>query len=205
MVIQQGDVRREGLKVVCFCFIYKIWVLLPPPAPPNKSTVTYRTLESRQFSHRPPGHVQLQLESKTKAIKHMWHTLNIAHAFSAPLTDSYKHALLVAVTDRAPGGVCSLQLWPWARTRLCWLVQKEGLPHSILSLPLLTCPTCLQSTVALSFGPHRRALRGCGRDSHIQRATEKQGRQIGTRDVLRRQLCWFVRPLTANISGKIGG
>lgn len=74
-----------------------------------------------------------------------------------------------------------------------------------LSLSLLTCPTCLQSTVALSFGPHRRALRGCGRESHIQRATEKQGRQIGTRDVLRRQLCWFVRPLTANISGKIGG
>ena len=47
MVQQQGDVRREGMKVVCFCFIYKIWVLPPPPAPPNKSTVTYRTLQSR--------------------------------------------------------------------------------------------------------------------------------------------------------------
>ena len=47
-----------------------------------------------------------------------------------------------------------------------------------LSLSLLTCPTCLQSTIALSFGPHRR---GCSRESHIQRATEKQGQQIGTR------------------------
>ena len=94
------------------------------------------------------------------------------------------HALLIVVTDRAPRGVCSLQLWPWARTRLCWCRRKDYLTASSLflslslSLSLLTCPTCLQSTIALSFGPHRR---GCSRESHIQRATEKQGQQIGTR------------------------
>lgn len=74
--------------------------------------------------------------------------------------------------QRAPKSLC-LFAAALARTwtRLYWCRRKDYLTASSLSFSLLTCPTCLQSTIALSFGSHQRASRSCSPESHVQRAT----------------------------------
>lgn len=73
--------------------------------------------------------------------------------------------------------VCLLQLWPGPGPS-CIGAEGRITSQRPVYLSLLTCPTCLQSTIALSFGSHHRASQGCSPESHIQRATANKGNKF---------------------------